>query len=248
MVDLGRPALRLPEGQGRFYFGAVDPGWVAPAPWWNYEPFDELHGLRKVQSAPGWLPLKWSLRPTHTPCAAIDLRPDAGPVPASESLGPDLPMNSRRRASSWAGATWHTGFLHAKRCLVECQTGLLYTPSFRWADHGEPVKCRNGQPFHIAMHGWETWHELGQHLSKETGLQLPRLKVRLQTGCKLRWTSMPYHFPPLRAVFGSDFAPVLQLEQMTPEDAQLQQESDAQRQGLMCDSTDDTVSNEGMEP
>lgn len=230
MVDLGRPDLHLSNGQGCWQFNTVDPALVAPKPWVQYVPFHELHGLRKIQSAPAWLPLTWSLRPAFAPHAAIHKGPEAVQVPGSQSLGADLPKKGLRRSSSWAGATWHTGFLHAKLCWAAREIDMLYTFFLQWAHHGEPVKGLNGRPVCIKLEGWQTWHDLGKRLSMETGLQLPRLKVLLQTGCTLRWTWMPPQSPPLRAMFGNDLAPVLQLEQMATEKAELLQKRDAARQ------------------
>ena len=63
MVDLGLPEPLQSGDQGCFYYDTADPGWVAAEPWGRHDPFYELHGLRKIQSAPAWLPLTWSLRP-----------------------------------------------------------------------------------------------------------------------------------------------------------------------------------------
>ena len=231
MVDLGQPEVG--QGQGHWLYETVDPGWVAPKPWARYVPFCQLHGLRKVRSAPAWLPLTWSLKPATALHAAIYIGPEAAPVPGSHSLSADWPKKSLSRNSSWSGATWHTGFLHAQQCLAEDQLEVLYTLLPVWAHDGKPVKGRNGEPVCITFNGWETWHDLGRILSRETGLELPTLKVLLQTGCTLRWTMMPHQSPPLRALFGNDLAPVLQLEQMATEKAELLQKKAAARQAAL---------------
>lgn len=257
MVDLGKPDRypgmvypgEDPGTQGCFRFDEVDPGWVAPKPWGHYEPFHELHGIRRIQSAPGLLPVHWSSQDKAAgrpeAASAICLRPEAASVPAQDSLGHGLHKQgkARGRSSSWAGATWHMGFLHAKRCLAECEIDLRYTITFLWAFSGDPVMCRHnfmhrGEPTCFRLPGYMTWHGLAWLLFDATGLKLSRLQVMTRTGCRLRWLQYPHHSPPLRAIFGSDIAPTLELVQISQQEARKLLRRDRRERGagpLVCE-------------
>ena len=209
MVDLEKPDRVLQDAFGYFRFDEVDPGWVAPQPWGHYEPFHELHGIRRTKSAPGVLPVhhRTFSATAPRPEAVLDtnsmqLGPEAAFVPAHDSLGTALPRKgqARGRSSSWAGTTWHTGFLHAKHCLAECQAELRHKITFRWAFSGEPVMSRHsfmhsGGPTCFTLPGYMTWHELAWLLQDATGLRLSRLHVIMKTGCRLRWLQFPHHSP-----------------------------------------------------